>query len=110
VLGRDVLVLEPVGFLLGGGKDVLGRSGDARLRAGGLGEPLQLGVDDLADPVGVGADLLEQRVDDALLLAEQGRENVNRENLGVVPLAGQFLRPDHRLLCLDGVFVESHVE
>jgi hypothetical protein len=46
-------------------------------------------------------DLLEQRHDDAFPLAEQRGEQVERQDLGVVPLLGQLLRPDNGFLCFD---------
>jgi len=99
---------EAVGFFLRGREDVVGCAGEAELRAGGAGEPVELGLDDLLNPAGVGADLLQQRMDDALFLREQRREEMKRHQLGVVPLLGQFLGPLDGFLCFNCEFIKSH--
>ena len=42
--------------------------------------------------------------------AEQCREQVQRKDLRMVPLLGQFLRPHNGFLCLDGELVQSHAD
>ena len=61
------------------------------------------------DPSDVRADLLHQRLDDALLLGQQCRQKVEREDLRVIAPLGQLLRPDDGFLSFYGEFVESHV-
>ena len=57
---------------------------------------------------GVDAEALQDRHDDALVLLEQGEEQVGRGDLGVRVLGGEPLRGRHRLLGLDRESVRLH--
>ena len=109
VLGGDVVVLEPVGLLLRRGQDVVGGPVHAQLGAGRAGEPVQLGQQDLLEPGQLHAELLQQRVDDAVGLRGQPGQQVQGQDLGVVVLLGELLSAGHRLLSLDGQLVETHL-
>ena len=108
VLGGDVLVAEPVGLLVGDAEDLLRAAVHADLRAGRAGQTLQALLHEVAQVGKVDADLLQQRLNDALLLFQQRSQHVNGEDFGVVALLGNLLRPQHGLLRLDGELIESH--
>src|SRR5207237_304834 len=69
VLGRDVLVLQPVGLLLGLVEDVLRGAGDTGLRAGGARQRVQRDADVGGHPPNLRADLLAQRQAGTILSA-----------------------------------------
>ena len=62
----------------------------------------------LAQRLGVLAEALEHRDDDAVLLLEQGGEQVRGRDLGVGVLGGEPLRGRHGLLGLDREAVLLH--
>ena len=78
VLGRDVLVAELLGDLEGAVEDAVQLPGDLGVGrgAGDLGPPLELALDLAGEGLGVRAELLEDRRDDAVLLLEQGEQEV----------------------------------
>ena len=88
VLDRDVLVLEPVRFLLGRVKQAGQPLRDADLsrahaRAADPRPPRELGLQRRPQPVRIGAGLAQQPGDDALGLVEQGEQQVLAVDLGV---------------------------
>src|SRR6185295_2444990 len=109
VLGRDVLVLQPLRFFP--------RAIDHALEAGrGVRAPSALHLRELRDlglylgrhRVRPRAELGEQRAHHALLLLEQGEQQMLRLDRLVVALVGERLGGLHRLLRLHGQLVESH--
>ena len=84
-------------------------------RTSGTVLPLSLGqlLDRLAGPAAgvlrVDAEPLQDRHDDALVLLEQGEEQVGRGDLGIRVLRGEPLRGGHRLLGLDRESVWLHL-
>jgi hypothetical protein len=64
----------------------------------------------LLDARDVGADFLEDGDDDAFGFRQQGGEEVEGEELGVVVLLGEFLGSAYGFLGFDGEFVETHGE
>ena len=102
VLGGDVLVAELAGLALGGAQDVEQLARVARL-AGAGGDRRQRvdrRVDGGADRLGLGLELAQGRLDHALLLLEQHREEVHGLHLGVVAGGGERERCLDRLLGL----------
>jgi hypothetical protein len=112
VLGRDVLVGELRGLLLG-----LLQDPDELLRGADVGDRVALQarerLDRLQRPLTgrlrVGAEALEDGDDDALVLLEQGGEEVRRGDLGVGVLGREPLRGGDGLLGLDREAVLLHV-
>ncbi len=104
VLGGDVVVLE-VRRLFEGVLQRLGRGvGKMRLRRAAAGNFRQLL--DLAHRLSlhrghVQSHALQKRRNDALAVLDQRRQNVDRLQLRITMLAGEIVRPLHRLLCLD---------
>ena len=109
MLGADVVVLQPLGFLLGGVGDGAQPRRQRDLRAAVRPrQPSELAAHGRGDRRRIGADLLDDRRNDALTLFDQRDEQVLRENLGVALPIGQLLRCDNRLLRLLGVLVHVH--
>ena len=67
----------------------------------------QFGLNDLVQLPPVDADPIEDRPDDALAFGQQRRQQVQRVDLRMAAVGRQFLRPRHRLLGLQGQFVEA---
>ena len=108
VLGGDVVVLELLGLVLGPVeqlgeplRQVLLAALDARAGA-------QLVLEAGADPVGWGADLLQQRAGQPLGLVEQGEQEVLDVDRLVVAAARLGLGAAEHLLGLHGEAVGSH--
>ena len=80
----------------------------AALSAVDLRHLAQLVVEAGLHELGIGADALQQRSDQAVLLGDQRGEHVLGQDLLVVAAARDRLRLLQRLLCLDGEFVEFH--
>ena len=81
---------------------------DLRRRpAGDVGEMAQFGLDDLVQLPAVDADAIEDRADDAVVFGQQRGQQVQRVDLRMAAIGGQFLRPCHGLLGLEGQFVEA---
>ena len=91
VLGGDVLVLELAQLALGGAQDGDELAADGGLAGGALDgrEPVEGGVDVLADGLGAGAELAQDGDDEAVLLLEQDGEQVLGRGLGVVARGGE---------------------
>jgi hypothetical protein len=109
VLGRDVLVLEIVGFLECLVEDLLHGIGHAGLRAGAgnLGEFAQ-GLGCFCDElVGGYADFLQDRDDDAVLVFKQGGEQVQRQQLRVAVLGRERARALNRFLRFHCEFIPT---
>ena len=112
VLGGDVLVAEPGHLLL---RPLEGPHECLRGAQVGLGIAAQAGqaLDRveraLADRGDVGAELLEHRHDQAVLLVEQREQEVRRSDLGVAVLGGEPLGGGDGLLGLDRETVRLHL-
>ena len=109
MLGADVVVLQPLGFLLGGVGDGPQPRRQRDLRAAMRPrQPPELAAHGRGDRRRIGADLLDDGRNDSLTLFDQRDEQVLREHLGVALPIGQLLRCDNRLLRLLGVLVHVH--
>ena len=109
VLGRDVLVAELRHLALGLLEDLdEGRGGTDLGRLGQLRQPLHRLHRAGGDRVDVGAQLLQDRHDQAVVLAHQRHQQVGGGDLGVAPLRGERLRCGDRFLGLDREPVGLH--
>ena len=109
MLGRDEIVLQRAGFLLGRFENLAQRVADRR-RPGGaayFGQVVQLRLDNAIELPAVGADFFQQRFDNALVLGQQRGEQVQRLDLRIAMIGGQFLGALDGFLGFDGEFVES---
>ena len=98
MLGGDIFILQPIGFLLRLREDILRRAGHAGLRAGGAGQAVQARASiNSLNATDVRPHLLQQRPDDALVLGQQCREQMQRQNLAVVASAGPIPGHERRL-------------
>jgi len=110
VLGGDVLVLEPLGLLLGPLEQLLEPVAHV-----GLGSALHPGdgpelvLEAALHLAGVRADALEEGLRHAVLLVEQGEEEVLEVDGLVLALAGLGLGLLERFLGLHGQLFGSHV-
>ena len=111
VLGGEVLVGELRPLLVGGVEDLLQLAAHARLAAVGLGQLADGLVGGVAHASGARPTALEDRQDDALLLAQERRQQVVGGDLGVVLGLGRVDGAADRLLGLLGpaVRVEGHL-
>ena len=105
VLGGDVVVLE-VGRLFEGVLQHL-RSGIGKMRLRGAAAGNFRQLLDLAHGLGlhvwhVQSHALQQRRNDALAVFDQRGQNMDRLQLRIAVLAGEIVRPLHRLLRLYG--------
>jgi hypothetical protein len=110
VLGRDVLVTEAAGLLVGSLEQAdqrLAERGRARLAGDGVKRVERL-VHAPAYPLGIRPGAPEHRHDDAAVLLEQGDEEVLRRDLRVVARARKPLSGRKRLLRLDRESVCLH--
>ncbi len=109
VLGGDVLVAERGHLLFG---PLQGRDeGGGGTHLGGLTQLRQLldrGYRAARDRVRVGAELLQDRHHQPVLLAQQGDQQVRRGHLGVLALGGEGLGGGDRFLGLDGEPIRLH--
>ena len=109
MLGGNVLVFELVRLFLGGAEHFFQLAIDGQLPAGHFGQPFEFAVGDLLKARQVGADLFEDRLDDAALgLVYHGRQQVHGRHHRVLIGRSTLLRCRNGLLCFDGQFVESH--
>ena len=109
MLGGDVLVLHLAGLFFGRVEDFQRALREvSALAAVHLGDLAEVVFQALLDEARLGADALEQGRDQPVLLPEQGSEEVLREDLLVIALAGDRLGLLKGLLCLDGKLVEFH--
>ncbi len=105
MLGRDVGVVERAGLVPGGLHELQGGAGQLRLAdvAARSARQRGQGAVDAADDEGlVGADGGEQVPGDAVVLAQQGGEDVQRFDLGVTGRGGATDRIGQRLLGAGG--------
>jgi hypothetical protein len=111
VLGRDVVVADLLGLVLGDAHDGHERArqpggGDAGAARRGQGGQQRLGAG--ADRLGVGTDRGQQRAGDAVALVEQGEQQVHRRDLGVTLGRGGADSRRDGLLALGGQAVGVH--
>ncbi len=107
VLGRGELVLHRVGLFLGGFEHLDGALAEAGHRpARGLGQVAEFGVEDALELAYVRADFFEDRADNAVGFGHQRGQQVDRFDLRVAAIGGQFLRALDGLLGFDREFVE----
>ena len=93
MFGRDELVFHRVGFVLGRFEHLVEFPAGLRRRAAGnVGEMAQLGLDDLVELSAVDAELIEDRADDAVVFRQQCGQQVQRVDLRMAAVGGQFLR------------------
>ncbi len=113
MLHRDVLVLQTFGLAFGAlqqprqplrDEHLAGR----RARARDPGPPAELGLDVDAQPIGVGARLVEQPGYEPFGLVEQGEQQVLAVHLGMAEPQGLGLRVVQRLLRLLRQLVRIH--
>ena len=71
MLGGNVLILQPVGLLLGACKHLLCRTAQAQLSSRGFRKPLQFRGDDLLDSSDAGPEFLEDRLNHTTLFGQQ---------------------------------------
>ena len=107
MLGADELVLQPLGFGLGGVRDLAKARRERRLRSAvGGGLFRQLGAQLIGDGLRLDAHLAQQRRDDAVSLLDEREQQMLGLDLRVVPLLGEPLRRQDRFLRLLGVLVQ----
>ncbi len=105
MLGGDKLVLEVRRLLEGILKQLVGRIGKRRLRrpsARYFGQALNCRHRLLLHRLDLQAHPLQQWTDDAFVVLQQSRQYVDRLQLRIAMLAGEVVRPLHRLLGLYG--------
>ena len=108
VLGRAVVVLEPLHLIPGRVEDGLEPGAHVLpARAADLREAANLGLDVPPDRVRTGAELRQQGADDAVLLLDEREQEVLGLELLVAFTVRQRLRGLDRLLRLDGELVEA---
>ena len=75
-----------------------------------LGQAAQVRLHHLQDAVRLGAHLVQQRANDAVLFGQLGFQQVERFHLRVAFLIGGFLGPGHGVLGLQGqaIHAKSH--
>ena len=109
MLGGDVLVLELLRLVLGGVEHLEGALREvAAFASVDLRHLAQLVVEAGLHELRVGADALEQRGDQTVLLGEQRGEHVLGQDLLLIAAARDGLRLLQRLLRLDRELVEFH--
>ena len=89
VLGRDVLVAERLRFLLGLVEDLVQLARERRLRVALLGNRAVSALDLLAELRDVDAELLEDGHDDALVLRQQGEQQMEVVDERIAGAPGQ---------------------
>ncbi|MNL00019.1 hypothetical protein D3C87_1204370 [compost metagenome] len=108
VLSGDVGVLECGSFLGGLGEQGLEGGGDSELRTLHLGKALELGFEGVLQGVPRDFEPGEQGDDDALVLGDQGREQVHGIHRRVLMGLSDGLSVLDRLLGFQGETVETH--
>jgi hypothetical protein len=109
VLGGDVLVLEPLRLRLGPFQQLLQPVAEVGLAAAlNLGDGAQLVLEPALHLGGAGADALEQGSGHAVLLVEEGEQQVLQVDGLVLALAGLGLGLLQGFLGLHGQLVGSH--
>ena len=102
MLGREVLVLEPLHFRRRRVEQPAKAGTEISLGAVHLGQSIELGFDIGRDARRVDADLLEDGRNRPVRLLEQGEEQVFRRDLLMLGFLGKRLRLLDRLLRLLG--------
>ena len=110
VLGRDVLVVQPLGDGVGTGQDVasLVRKAELRSLAGDPRQVAQPLAQRLRDGRRVLAGLLQDGRHHAIGLVDQGQQQVGGRQLGMALALGQLLRGQDRLLGPRGEAFGAH--
>ncbi len=109
MLGADELVLQPLGFGLGGFRDLAKPRRERRLRSTiRRGLLRQLGSQLIGDRLRLDRHLAQQRRHDAVGLLDEREQQMLGIDLGVVALLGEPLRRQDRFLRLLGVLVQVH--
>ena len=110
VLGRNVFVTEFLGDFEGAIEDArqVAREHGVGRRARDLGAPIELGLDLAGERFGIRAEFLENGDDDAVVLLEQGEQEVISGQLRVAAGARIALRLLERFLRLDGELIRAH--
>ena len=111
MLGGDVLVLEIGGFLEGAVQKLVGGLRErrpARPPPETLGRRLDLAVRLAQHGLRTDADLLQHRRDDAFFVLQQRRQQMDRQQLRIAVLGGEFVRALHRFLRFHCEFVPTN--
>ncbi|TPW09859.1 MAG: hypothetical protein FD129_2067 [bacterium] len=110
VVGRDVVILELGGLLLGLVQDLcqIRRDELPRHGSGDSGQPIDGGLQLGRQPFGVGPQLVEHRPRGSPLLLHQGEEEVKRVDGLLAVGGGEGAGALQGFLCLDGQSVGSH--
>ena len=109
MLGADELVLQPLGFGLGGFRDLAKARRERRLRSAvGRGLLRQLGSQLIGDGLRLDRHLAEQGRHDAVGLVHERQQQMLGIDLRMVALLGEPLRRQDRFLRLLGVLVQVH--
>ena len=109
MLGAGVFVLEALGFLLGGRKDLTQSSGEADLRAAMRArQAIELGTNRRRQCHRIRVHLADDLRNDSFFLLEEHQEQVLGQDLGVAFAIGKLLRREDRLLRFLCVFVDIH--
>src|ERR1700737_1500258 len=102
VLGREVLVLEPLHLRRGGVEQPAKAGAEVGFGTVDLRQPIELRLEVSRDATRIDADLLQDRWNSAVLLLEQGQEQVLGRDFLVLSLLGKRLRLLDCLLVLFG--------
>src|SRR5205814_3160014 len=101
--------LQPIRLFLRLIEDILRLAREDKLRAGGLGQALQFGADNLGDAPRISPEFSQDRSDDPLFLGQKSGQEMKGRDFTVVALLGEFLRSRDGFLCFDCELIESHV-
>jgi hypothetical protein len=108
VLGRDVVVLEPVRLGEGAVEDLLQVLAEVAVGARDLGSALERALELGRERAEVHPGLLEQRRDQPVALIDERGEQVEAEDLLVPKPPGQGLGGRQRIPRFHGQSIESH--
>ena len=111
MLGAGVFVLELGGLGLRGIKSLLERLAHERVGgrcAGNLGAAREFFIEITAEGVGVDAEFLQERLDEALGLIDEGEQQMFAVDLLMGMVRRDGLRALQRFLSLDGESIELH--
>ena len=99
VLGGDVIIFHLAGLFQGVVQGLIQARGDIDLGlAAHLGQPGQEVIHPLDHVAGIDLQFFQEGADQAVLLGQEGAQQVGRLDLGVAQLPGQFLGPLQGLL------------
>ena len=109
--GGDVLIAAFLRFLVGEVQQIAEIAGNRHLAGGAFdfGQALYCGFESTAQRCDVDTCALQQRSRAAILLCEQGLQQMLRLNIGMIAADRCALRVSEGLLELGGEFVETHV-